>query len=80
MSYFAAAFEAELKRGGALNLFTWFAMNEVVHAFAGRRSLCTMVKLPKDWLRRHGNRDGAICLGCSKSLRDRATLKKLFAP
>ena len=60
--------------------FTWIAIGEVgsavVHAFAGRKSLCQTTRLPKNWLKL--GREGAVCFGCSKALRDRETLKKLF--
>lgn len=55
--------------------FVWLAISGVVHAFAGRKSFCWNVRLPKRWLQL--GREGAVCLACSKALRERAEFRSL---
>ncbi len=49
----------------------------IAHAVAGRRSLCGKFKVPRNWVFK-GRRDGAVCISCSITIRDRAALRRLY--
>lgn len=75
----SVALESALKAARRMSLltsFAWVGVQSVAHAFAGRRSLCGAVALPKNWLKL--GRDGAVCLGCSRALRDRRVVQRMF--
>lgn len=60
--------------------FTWSNVVRdgvsIAHAFAARWSLCGDAALPRNWLT--AKKDGAVCLACSRELRSRRTITKLF--